>query len=253
MQIYGAPPGAPAGRLAAREAPFHSLIASADEVPNSRAVPSYRGEGSGGGDSDSEELARQPHFQLGLAREFLVIGAAGGAPLLSAHRLDVQRAWTRVKQLHELKEVVDVLLVGCNRGGVIARLEGLRLFVPGKNLAESRRPARGGAAPRDSAAAPDAASSGSSAAQTELAATASLASLVGSCIPVLVTEVDEATDHLLGSEQAAIEALAQAKIRPGALVSGYVRKLTEFGAFVGIDDTRVSGLLHISEARPSRV
>ena len=39
----------------------------------------------------------------------------------------------------------------------------------------------------------------------------------------------------------------------GALVSGHIRRIEPYGALVAIDDTRISGLLHISRISRAHV
>ena len=43
------------------------------------------------------------------------------------------------------------------------------------------------------------------------------------------------------------------KAQVGAVVDGIVRRVEEFGAFVGINGMKVSGLLHISNISRARV
>ena len=42
-------------------------------------------------------------------------------------------------------------------------------------------------------------------------------------------------------------------VQVGALVSGHIRRIEPYGALVAIDDTRISGLLHISRISRAHV
>lgn len=121
-----------------------------------------------------------------------------------------------------------VKVQGVNSGGLLARVEGLQLFVPVSQLQrvddndwwseeELRQQFEG----------------------TELV--------------VSVHEIEPNRKKFVGSVTMAIENTAMRQIRVGALVWGTVRRVEAFGAFVGIDDTHVSGLIHISNVSRSRV
>ena len=79
------------------------------------------------------------------------------------------------------------------------------------------------------------------------------AELVGVPIDVVTMAVNRQEDKLVLSMVRATQARALASIQLGALVWGTVRKVEAYGAFIGIDDTRESALLHVSNISRTRV
>ena len=75
----------------------------------------------------------------------------------------------------------------------------------------------------------------------------------GKKVDVTVIEVDPAFRKIVLSMGRADQYKQLKAIHLGALMWGEVRRIEEFGCFVGLDGTRISGLLHISNISRARV
>lgn len=75
----------------------------------------------------------------------------------------------------------------------------------------------------------------------------------GTEVEVTIIEVDPAFKKIVLSMDRADQYTQLKAIHLGALMWGEVRRIEEFGAFVGLDGTRISGLLHISNISRARV
>eukprot|EP00894_Picocystis_sp_ML_P004883 jgi/Pico_ML_1/55400/g1090.t1 len=169
-----------------------------------------------------------PCLQEGIKREWVVLreGDERG-PLLSAAKIDADLAWERVLQIQDIcleaNETFKVKVDSFNTKGVITSVEGLRAFVPFSHMDQTGWE-------RDE----------------ETGRRVFPPSKKGSDIEITIIEADQEEVKLVCSEEEAIFAKAMRRIVPGALMSGTVRKITDYGAFVGIDNTKCSGLLHVS-------
>lgn len=70
---------------------------------------------------------------------------------------------------------------------------------------------------------------------------------------VTIIEVDPDFKKIVLSMDRADQYTQLKSIHLGALMWGEVRRIEEFGAFVGLEGTRISGLLHISNISRARV
>ncbi|KAJ3701873.1 hypothetical protein LUZ61_005578 [Rhynchospora tenuis] len=143
-----------------------------------------------------------------------------GRPLLSCRRLFRQLAWHRVRQIMQLKEPFQVTISEWNTGGLLARIEGLRAFLPKTEL------------------------------MNRVTNFTELKSNVGRRLHVCITRIDEATNVLIISER---EAWDMTNLRPGTLLRGTVSKIFPYGAQVRIGDTSRCGLLHVSNISRARI
>lgn len=80
-----------------------------------------------------------------------------------------------------------------------------------------------------------------------------MAKLKGERLTVTLIEVEEEFKKIVLSTSRAEQYKQLQYIQLGALMWGEVRRIEEFGAFIGLDGTRISGLLHISNISRSRV
>lgn len=132
--------------------------------------------------------------------------------------------WLRADKLMEDEEVIEVEVSGVNRGGVLAPLGRLRGFIPNSHLTSIPRGAN-----RDK--------------RQEIKK-----ELVGKTLSVMVIEVNQRRRRLILSERVAAalhrkELLAE--LHEGAIRTGIVSNLVDFGAFIDLGG--IDGLLHISE------
>ncbi|MEW6567107.1 MAG: S1 RNA-binding domain-containing protein [Chloroflexota bacterium] len=140
--------------------------------------------------------------------------------------------WAWARQLYETDDVVDLPVIGFNRGGLLVEARNLRGFVPVSHLV------------------------GLEVTGDEADRGAELAPLVGSRMLLKVIEYDPERGRIVFSQRAAMagpgrRAALLADLQPGARVRGTVTNVTRFGAFVDLGG--VEGLIHVSELSWRRV
>ncbi|MGB7415958.1 MAG: S1 RNA-binding domain-containing protein [Thermosynechococcaceae cyanobacterium] len=166
-----------------------------------------------------EEISRfaQPDLEaivpLNEDREFLIIKGedAEGKVTLSIRRLEIKALWGRLAQLEADGQTVEVYVTGLNKGGVTVDVEGIRGFIPRSHLVD-----------RDN-----------------------LEALQGQALTVGFLEVDPDRNKLVLSNRQAMRSTRIGELEIGQLVTGTVRDLKPFGAFIDLQG--VSGLLHIKQ------
>ena len=146
-------------------------------------------------------------------REFFILTDENedGQLTLSIRRIEYMRAWERVRQLQNEDVTVQAEVFAANRGGVLARVEGLRGFIPGSHISTQK--------PKED--------------------------LLGEVLSLKFLEVDEERNRLVLSQRRALVERRVSDLQIGQVVLGTVRGLKPYGAFIDIGG--VSGLLHISE------
>ena len=145
---------------------------------------------------------------------------------LSKKRLDAAKNWETIENAVESKEVLDGYITEENKGGLVASVKGIRVFIP---ASQSGKP-RG----------------------------ADLSDMVKTHVQLRITEVNRARRRVVGSiravqaeARAAAAAEVWANIEVGKHYTGTVKSLTSYGAFVDIGG--VDGMVHISELSWSRI
>ncbi len=140
--------------------------------------------------------------------------------------------WTWAHALYQNDDVVDLQIIGHNRGGLLVEAKSLRGFVPVSHLLEIELEF------------------------TEDERTKILERLVGCTIKLKVIEFDPDRGRLVFSQRAAqagpgkrVELLET--LEPGERVHGRVTNITRFGVFVDLGG--VEGLIHVSELSWGRV
>jgi small subunit ribosomal protein S1 len=139
--------------------------------------------------------------------------------------------WLWARNLYEKDELVELPVVGYNRGGLLVQAQGMRGFVPLSHVLELCQEAR-------------------------LAQPPDLDHFVGRSLRLRVIEFDPERGRLVLSERAAQAAPGRRLellrcLQPGEKVGGVVSNLTAFGAFVDLGG--VEGLIHVSEISWGRV
>jgi small subunit ribosomal protein S1 len=145
---------------------------------------------------------------------------------------DIQQDWQTIQQITERDEVIELRVIGFNRGGVLVEWRSLRGFVPSSQLLDF--PSTPNIAIRRNA----------------------LNARVGHMLRLRVIEIEVDKNRLILSERAAqVRAGERANIlhtlNRGDTVSGVVTNLVDFGAFVDLGG--LEGLIHISELSWGRV
>ena len=143
------------------------------------------------------------------------------------HDTDELLAWERAKELLESKEPVTLNIVESLKGGVAVEFEGIRGFIPISRLS--------------------------------LEHIEDTKSFLYKDITVQAIEVNMDEDKLVFSAKELLKEQETAKLRKkiedvkvGSIVTGTVRTLKEYGAFVDIKDG-LSGLVHISQISNKRI
>lgn len=140
-----------------------------------------------------------------------------GQLLVSIRRIQYRAAWEKVNALQAEDAVMEAEVVAVNRGGAICLVEGLRAFLPGSHLT--------GQLPTDD--------------------------LVGQKLQLKFLEVNQEANKLVVSNRKAVVEQQMADLSRGDLVSGLVKALKPYGAFVEVGG--MSGLLHISQISYDRI
>jgi small subunit ribosomal protein S1 len=144
----------------------------------------------------------------------------------------VEDCWRVVQEAMERGEVLELPVVGCNRGGVLIEWNGLQGFVPASHLVDLSSSADGDERYNE------------------------LQLLVGARLRLKVIELDPEQRRFVLSERSARldEGHRQDllnELSPGDIYQGTVTNLCSFGAFVDLGG--VEGLVHVSELSWGRV
>ena len=144
---------------------------------------------------------------------------------LSKKRLDIVKGWEEIEAAQENESVLEGFITEDNKGGVVASIKGVRVFIP--------------------------------ASQTGLPRETPMSELLKKKVRLVVTEVNRSRRRVVGSisrvtraERAAAEKV-WAEIEEGKRYTGTVKSLTSYGVFVDIGG--VDGMVHISELSWSRI
>ncbi len=145
---------------------------------------------------------------------------------------NVQADWDEMQRIMDDDEVVELLVTGFNRGGLLVEWRSLRGFVPASQLLEFPS------------------------VPNQFARRNALVSRVGQSLELRVIELNAEQNRLILSERAATAQPGEradilVRLRPGDTICGFVTNLCDFGAFVDLGG--LEGLIHISELSWGRV
>ena len=149
-----------------------------------------------------------------------------GTVQLSKKKLDGLKVWDDMAQWVEDKTTVEGVITEENKGGLVANVKGIRVFIP--------------------------------ASQSGIAKGGDMAGMVGKTVQLKITEVNRARRRVIGSIRAvtsearkAAQEKIWAEIENGKKYHGVVKSLTSYGAFVDIGG--VDGMVHVSELSWNRI
>ena len=149
-----------------------------------------------------------------------------GTVQLSKKKLDGMKIWDDMAAYAEEKTVVEGTITEENKGGLVATVKGIRVFIP--------------------------------ASQSGVAKGGDMAAMLGQTVQLKVTEVNRARRRVIGSIRAvtaetrkAAQEKVWAEIEEGKKYTGTVKSLTSYGAFVDIGG--VDGMVHVSELSWNRI
>lgn len=148
---------------------------------------------------------------------------------LSLKRAQMTTAWQDIKNKKEKGEIITTKVINLNKGGLIVEINGIQGFLPLSQLAPEHYPKIEGG--------------------DTIKIVQSLQKLRNTDINVKIIDYFEDENRLIVSERAINdEELKEeiAKLKVGDVVKGIVTDVTDFGAFVKINEA-IEGLIHISE------
>lgn len=177
----------------------------------------------------ADEFSDNPDFQImnevsvGDEITAVVVQTDDGAGnlVLSKKQANHDTAWGKFAQWKEEKTPVSIRITEAVKGGVTGYLEGIRAFIPASKLS--------------------------------LSYVEDLSGFVGQTVQAIIITAEEEGKKLVLSCRELLREQAQnqrneqiSRIQVGAIVTGKVETLKDYGAFVDIGDG-VSGLLHVSQ------
>jgi small subunit ribosomal protein S1 len=182
---------------------------------------------------DLEQLTDEERDALEVGKEVYVYVINpednNGNVVLSLKRAQEQLSWDSCEKYLADNETVESKIIGFNKGGLIADVEGLRGFVPSSQVSAMRRSMSTGDTPEQR-----------------------WQKMVGEDIMVRVIEVDRERRRLILSEKAASNESRQSikervldELNVGEVYTGRVTSIANFGAFININGA--DGLVHLSE------
>jgi len=142
-----------------------------------------------------------------------------GRTIVSKHKADFLMAWDRIKDAYQNNETVDAKVLRQVKGGLIVDVFGVDAFLPGSQL--------------------------------DVRKVKSIPAFVGKNIKVKVIKLNKARKNIVVSRKEVIEEEIEKQrerllgIRPGEILEGVVKNITDFGVFVDLGG--VDGLIHISD------
>ena len=149
-----------------------------------------------------------------------------GTVQLSKKKLDGMKIWDEMAAYAEEKTTVEGNITEENKGGLVASVKGIRVFIP--------------------------------ASQSGIAKGGDMTGMVGKNVKLKITEVNRARRRVIGSiravnaeERKAAQEKIWAEIQEGSKFHGVVKSLTSYGAFVDIGG--VDGMVHVSELSWNRI
>ena len=157
-----------------------------------------------------------------------------GYSLLSLRKAAKDKGWDDVIAKMETGEIIEVVPVDANRGGLLVEYEGVRGFLPVSQLSPEHYP-RVGSNDKDEIM-------------------HRLNQLVGQNLSTRILAADKKTNKLIFSEKEAVRDVLASKFEKltiGDVIEGAVTGTVDFGVFVNVDG--IEGLVHISEISWERV
>jgi len=144
----------------------------------------------------------------------------------------VENPWEEARGLMDRGDILELPVVGCNRGGLLVGWNGLRGFVPASHLLTLPPSV------------------------DEEARQGALRHFIGTRLSLRIIELDSECDRFVLSERATRVDTGHrdqvlTSLRPGDICEGRVTNLCSFGAFVDLGG--FEGLVHISELSWGRV
>lgn len=152
-------------------------------------------------------------------------GGAEGNPIVSKKRADFEETWNRIVDSFSEGRSIQAQVVDRVKGGLVVDV-GVRGFVPATHVGNGKL--------------------------------RNIEKYVGTSIPLKVIEIDRDRKKVVLSNRLAMDEMRDqikdeifVKVKPGDVLEGTVRRLTDYGAFIDLGG--IDGLLHISEMSWMRI
>jgi small subunit ribosomal protein S1 len=149
-----------------------------------------------------------------------------GYAIVSYQKVLRRKTWEKLDAAFKAKETINGKVVDRIKGGLVVDVLGVRAFLPGS--------------------------------QYDLRPTANLDDLQGKEFPVRITKLNRRRGNIVVSRRALLEEELQSKrgellesLHEGQKIHGFVKNVTEYGAFVDIGG--IDGLLHLTDLSWGRV
>jgi len=178
--------------------------------------------------TDDPEVSVEDLIQVGGEVEAYVmrVNDVEGTVMLSKKRLDTVKYWDEIDQARDKRIVVEGIITEENKGGLVAKVKGVRVFIP--------------------------------ASQTGVPKDEPMSHLLRQKVKLRITEVNQSRRRVVGSirmvsgeERREKAEKTWNEIEVGKRYTGKVKSLTSYGAFVDIGG--VDGMVHVSELSWSRI
>ncbi len=148
-----------------------------------------------------------------------------GRTIVSKHKADFMMTWDRIKEVYSSGETIEAKVLRQVKGGLIVDVFGVDAFLPGS--------------------------------QIDVRKVRSIPSFVGKKVGVKVIKLNRLRKNIVVSRKEVVQEEMEKvrerlmEIRPGDIVEGEVKNLTDFGAFVNVGG--VDGLVHTSDLAWHRI
>ncbi|MBO5313190.1 MAG: 4-hydroxy-3-methylbut-2-enyl diphosphate reductase [Clostridia bacterium] len=182
--------------------------------------------------TDSNDVKLSDLFKIGDEVEASVVSKSDvdGIAILSKKKVDAVKNWEKIVEYQQSGEVVSAKIVRATKGGVVANIDGVEVFIP--------------------------------ASMTGVEKDGDMSVLVNTVQEVKVVEIKEDKRRAIASIKAVLREKRNAErqarkeafwstIEEGMVFEGPVKSLTSYGAFVDLGG--VDGLVHITELSWKRI
>ncbi len=186
---------------------------------------------------EMQSLSPEDRSLLEIGGELLVFVVQSedkeGRAILSIDKARQEKSWRSLQHVYENNDIIAARVINYNKGGLLVNLDGVRGFVPSSQVSGiSRGP--------------------------ETQKQSDMARMVGQDLQLKIIEINRNRNRLILSERQAIQEVREVKkdellaqLHEGAIRTGTVSSVCDFGAFVDIGGA--DGLVHLSELSWSRV
>ncbi len=153
------------------------------------------------------------------------VDGRGGRTIISKHKADFTLAWDKIHEAYTENKTVTARVLAQVKGGLLVDVFGVNAFLPGS--------------------------------QVDIRRVRNFARWVGEEIPVKIIKVNKARKNIVVSRREVLEEEREQarerlkELKPGEVIKGVVKHLTDFGAFVDLGF--VDGLIHLSDLSWERV